>query len=170
MEDKIINRVAASNLITFDLEELYSSGKRVVLDIKDNLFQGLILKEKDFRDYIKVHNWSQFEGTHIAITCTADAIIPTWAFMLLAATLHPFAKTVVFGSAEDLERQLFQQKFNTIDWKKFTNEKVIIKGCSKVLVPVAVYVEAINRLQPFAASIMFGEACSTVPLFKQKKT
>ncbi len=169
MEEQIVNRVTASNLITFDLEELYSPGERVLLDIKDNLFQGLILKEKDFRDFIKDQDWSQFTDKHVAITCTADAIVPTWAFMLLATALHPFAKTTVFGSIEDLEKQIFQNQLNKVDWKKFANEKVVIKGCSKVLVPIAIYVEATNRLRPFAYSIMFGEACSTVPLFKQKK-
>ena len=167
-DTQIVNRVAASNLTTFDLEELHTPGERVLFDIKHNLFQGLILKELYFRNFIRDNNWPQFTGKHVAITCTADAIVPTWAFMLLATALHPFAETIVFGSSEDLERHLFQQKLNTIEWSKFTNKKVIIKGCSKVLVPVAAYVETVNRLRPFAASIMFGEACSTVPLYKQK--
>lgn len=169
MEDQIINRVTASNLITFDLEELYSPGERVLFDIKDLLFQGLILKEKDFRDFIRQHDWSEFKGKHVAITCSADAIVPTWAFMLLATVIQPFAQSVVFGSLEDLEKSLFFQKLQLVDWTKFVNEKVVIKGCSKVEVPVAAYVEAVNRLRPVASSIMFGEACSTVPLFKQKK-
>jgi len=169
MEDQITNRVTASNLITLDLEELYSPGERTLFDIKDLLFQGLILKEKDFRDFIKQHDWSAFRGKHVAITCSADAIVPTWAFMLLATVLQPFAQNVIFGSLEDLEKSLFLQKLNLVDWKKFVNEKVVIKGCSKVQVPVTAYVEAVNRLRPLASSIMFGEACSTVPLFKQKK-
>jgi hypothetical protein len=168
MEDQIINRVTASNLITLDLEELYSPGERTLFDIKDLLFQGLILKEKDFRDFIRQHDWSEFRGKHVAITCSADAIVPTWAFMLLATVLQPFAQNVIFGSLEDLEKTLFLQKLNLVDWKKFVNEKVVIKGCSKVEVPIAAYVEAVNRLRPHASSIMFGEACSTVPLFKQK--
>ena len=169
MEEQIINRVSASNLITFDLEELYSPGERVLVDIKDLLFQGLILKEKDFRDFIKTHDWTQFTGKHVAITCSADAIVPTWAFMLLATSLQPFAQNVVFGTLEDLEKNLFSGKLNLVDWSKFSNEKVVIKGCSKVQVPIAAYVETANRLRPFASSIMFGEACSTVPLYKQKK-
>ena len=169
MEDQIINRVSASNLIMFDLEELYSPSERVLFDIKDLLFQGLILREKDFRDFIKGHDWSQFRGKHVAITCSADAIVPTWAFMLLATSLHPFAQHVVFGTLEDLEKSLFSEKLNLIDWKKFSNEKVVIKGCSKVQVPITAYVETVNCLRPFASSIMFGEACSTVPLYKQKK-
>jgi hypothetical protein len=169
MEDQIINRVTASSLITFDLEELYTPGERVLFDVKDLLFQGLILKEKDFRDFVKGHDWLQFKGKHVAVTCSADAIVPTWAFMLLATVLQPHAQSVVFGSLEDLEKDLFLKKLNLIDWKKFDHEKVVIKGCSKIAVPVSAYVETANRLRPFAASIMFGEACSTVPLYKHKK-
>jgi hypothetical protein len=169
MDEQIINRVTSSSLITLDLEEMYTPGERVLFDIKDGLFQGLILKEKEFRDFVKNHDWAEYSGKHVAIICSADAIVPTWAFMLLATVLQPFARTVVFGTLDDLEENLFFQKLNLIDWKKFANEKVVIKGCSKVHVPVAAYVEATNRLRPFASSIMFGEACSTVPLFKQKK-
>jgi|SRR5579859_3344096 len=169
MDDQIINRVTASSLITFDLEELYTPGERVLFDVKDLLFQGLILKEKDFRDFIKQHDWLQFKGKHVAITCSADAVVPTWAFMLLATVLQPHVQSVIFGSLEDLEKELFQKKLNLIDWRKFAHEKVVIKGCSKVEVPVSAYVETVNLLRPFAASIMFGEACSTVPLYKQRK-
>lgn len=169
MEEQIINRVSASNLITFDLEELYSPGERVLFDIKDLLFQGLILKEKDFREFIKEHDWSHYTGKHVAITCSADAVVPTWAFMLLGIALQPFARVIVFGSLEDLERQLFYQRLHDFDWEKFRNGKVIIKGCSKVNVPISAYVEAVNHLQPIAASLMFGEACSTVPLSRKKK-
>ncbi len=169
MEEQIVNRVSASNLVTFDLEELYTPGDRQLLDIKDQLFQGLILKEKDFRDFIKTHDWSQYTGKHVAIICSTEAIIPTWAFMLLAVALQPYATTVVFGSLDDLERHLFNQKLSSVDWKKFQTAKVVVKGCSKVSVPVSAYVEVVNHLRPIAASIMFGEACSTVPLFKAKK-
>jgi len=168
MEDQIINRVATSSLVTFDLEELYSPGERTLFDLKDLLFQGLILKEKDLRDFIKDHDWSTYTGKYVAVTCTTDAIVPTWAFMLIALSLQPFAKFIVSGSLEDLERELFLQKLEVVDWKKFSNQKVVIKGCSKVDVPIPAYVEAIVQLRPFASSIMFGEACSTVPLFKQK--
>lgn len=169
MEEQIINRVSASNLVSFDLEELYTPGDRILFDIKDLLFQGLILKEKDFRDFIKAHDWSQYTSKHVAIICSADAIIPTWAFMLLSIALQPFATTVVFGTLDDLERQLFHQKLAAVDWKKFQNAKVVVKGCSKIQVPVSAYVEVVNRLRPISASIMYGEPCSTVPLFKAKK-
>lgn len=169
MEEQIVNRVSASNLVTFDLEELYTPGERHLFDIKDQLFQGLILKEKEFRDFIKAHDWSQYSGKHVAITCSADAIVPTWAFMLLSISLQPFASTIVFGSLNDLERQLFNQKLSAVDWQKFHQAKVVVRGCSKVAVPISAYVEVTNHLRPIAASIMFGEACSTVPLFKSKK-
>ncbi|MBS1505839.1 MAG: DUF2480 family protein [Bacteroidetes bacterium] len=169
MEEQIVNRVAASNLITFDLEELYPVGDRVSFDIKDLLFQGLILKEKDFRDFIKNHDWAQYTGKHVAVTCTADAIVPTWAFMVVAVALKPFASTVFFGSPDELENHLFMKKLDQVDWNKFLDAKVVVKGCSKVNVPVSAYVEVANRLQPLVSSLMFGEPCSTVPLFKRKK-
>lgn len=169
MDEQIVNRVAASNLITFDLEELYPVGDRVSFDIKDLLFQGLILKEKEFRDFVKNHDWAQYTGKHVAVTCTADAIVPTWAFMVVAVALKPFAATVFFGSPDELENHLFMQKLDQVDWNKFLDAKVVVKGCSKVNVPVSAYVEVANRLQPLVSSLMFGEPCSTVPLFKRKK-
>ena len=169
MEEQIVNRVSASNLVSFDLEELHTPGERVLFDIKDLLFQGLILKEKDFRDFIKTHDWTRYEGKHVAIICSADAIVPTWAFMLLSIALQPFAVTIIFGTLVDLERHLFHQKLAAVDWQKFENAKVVVKGCSKVHVPVSAYVEVVNHLRPLASSIMYGEPCSTVPLFKAKK-
>ncbi len=168
--DEIINRVAASPLITFDLEELYTKGDRIVFDIKDQLFEGVILKEKDFRAFIKNHNWSQYQGKNIAIICSADAIVPTWAYMLLSVALQPIASAIIFGSLAELESYLFQQSLSAIDWQQYKGAKVVIKGCSKVVVPVSAYVEVTNRLRPIAASIMYGEACSTVPLYKKSKT
>jgi hypothetical protein len=165
---EIINRITTSTLVTLDLEEYYTQGERVILDIKPWLFQELILKEKDFRDHIKSHNWSQYEGKLVAIACSADAIVPTWAYMLVTIAMQPFAKFVCFGSTDELETQLYSRALREIDWQKFNNAKVVIKGCSKVEVPIATYVEATNYLRPIAASIMFGEPCSTVPLFKKK--
>lgn len=168
MEKEILNRVSNSQLVTFDLEELYTSGERVLFDIKSLLFQELILREKDFRDFIKSHDWSQYANKYVAITCSADAVIPTWAYMLLTATLQPYAAMVVYGSLQDLETMLFKQSLDKIDWKKYSNAKVVIKGCSKLEVPISSYVEVTNRLRPVASSIMFGEPCSTVPVFKKK--
>jgi len=169
MENEIINRVAQSPLVTFDLEKLYVPGERVLVDIKDQLFQEMILKEKDFRDYIKSTDWSSYKNKFVAITCSADAIVPTWAFMLLSIALEPHASKIVFGSLDDLENQIFQEELNKIDYESYRDAKFVIKGCSKVNVPVAVYVEATNRLRPITSSIMFGEPCSTVPLYKRPK-
>ena len=166
--EEITNRVSNSQLITFDLEEHYTPGERVVFDIKDFLFQNIILKEKEFRDSIKSYDWSQYLGKHVAIVCSADAIIPTWAFMLLSISLQPYAKRVVFGNLGELETQLFYDALSKVNWEKYRDKKMIIKGCSKVEVPLSAYVEVTNQLRSIAGSIMFGEACSTVPLFKKK--
>ncbi|MBX2897139.1 MAG: DUF2480 family protein [Cyclobacteriaceae bacterium] len=168
MEKEIINRVNSSQLVTFDLEEFYTPGERVLFDVKTLLFQELILREADFRDFVKAHDWSQYQNKLVAITCSADAIVPTWAYMVLASSLQPFAKAVVFGSLQDLETHLFEQVLNKTDWQKFEKAKVVVKGCSKLAVPVSAYVLAINRLRPVAQSIMYGEPCSTVPVFKKK--
>jgi len=168
MENEIVNRVSSSQLISFDLEELYTPGERFLFDIKPLLFQQLVLKEKDFRAFIKSHDWSQYEKKYVAITCSADAVVPTWAYMLLGSALQPYAAVVIFGSLLDLEISLFKQALDKIDWEKYSNAKVVIKGCSKVEVPVSAYVEATNRLRAIASSIMFGEPCSTVPVFKKK--
>lgn len=167
--DQIINKVTNSKLVTFDLEEYFQPGVRVLLDIREQLYQDLIIKEKDFREFIKQHDWTQYQGKFVAVHCSVDVIIPTWAFMLLAIALQPFAQRVIYGTLDDLETDLFKESLQRVDWSQFTEAKVVIKGCSKVDVPVAVYVEAAMKLKPFAASMMFGEPCSTVPLWKKAK-
>lgn len=170
MENKeIVNRVSNSALVTFDLESLYQPGERVWFDIKDLLFEGLILKEKDFRAYLKTQDWSAYKNKFVAVGCSADAIIPTWAFMLLALSLTPFARKVIYGSPEDLERILYTEILDQVDWEEFRGAKVVVKGCSKVKVPIQAYVDTVSRLHPLASSIMFGEPCSTVPLFKKAR-
>ena len=166
--NEIINRVASSALVTFDIEEFYTPGERIVLDIKDQLYHGLVLKEKDFRDYIKSTDWSFYTNKLVAITCSADAIVPTWSYMLLGIALQPFAARIVFGDADKLEEQLYREKLDAIDWEKFRGQKVVIKGCSKYNVPAALFVEVSVRLRPIVSSLMFGEPCSTVPLFKRR--
>lgn len=168
LEEQIINKVALSGLITLDMEEHYPSGERVIYDIKDNLFMGLILKEKDFRAFIKDHDWEQYSGKHVAITCSEEAIVPLWAYMLLAVHLEPYASTVIFGDAEDLEKKLFDQLLSTFDWEVYRDARVVVKGCSDKQIPAEVYVEITRRLRPIVKSLMFGEPCSTVPLYKQK--
>jgi hypothetical protein len=169
VSDPIINRVANSALITFNLEDYYSSGERVVYDIRQNLYQDLILKEKDFRVFVKEHNWQHYEGKNVALTCTTDAVIPTWAYMLLSSAISPFANIVVFGDLEALEQALFQQALAKIDLEEFKDQRVVIKGCSKVEVPVFAYVEIMRLLQPMTKSLMYGEPCSTVPIYKANK-
>jgi hypothetical protein len=168
-EKDIVNRVASSPLVTFDLEELYLPGDRVLVDIKDQLFQELILKEKDFRNFIKNTDWSAYKNKFVAITCSADAIIPHWAYMLLTSALQPHARTIVFGTLQDLETKIFFDQLSKIDFHKYKDAKIVIKGCSKVNVPAAVYVEATRLLMPCASSIMFGEPCSTVPVYKKSR-
>jgi hypothetical protein len=167
MEEEIVNRVKSSALVTLDLEEFYTPGERIFFDIKPFLFQELILKEKDFRAGLKSIDWSVFNDKHVSIGCTADAIIPTWAYMLLAIALKSHAKTIFFGSLADLEKQLFRQAIASINWQNYANAKVIVKGCSKIEVPTEIFVEVTARLNEVVSSIMFGEACSTVPLFKR---
>lgn len=170
MEKQIVNRVASSGLITFDLEKYYPKGGRVILDIKDLLFEGIILKEKDLRDFIKQHNWQQYENKFVGITCSADAIIPTWAFMLITTALQPYAAMIHYGDLDQLEERLFQIELSKINWEEFRGKKIVVKGCSSINVPVSVYVEVTLCLLPVASSIMFGEPCSTVPLFKAPKS
>jgi Protein of unknown function (DUF2480) len=166
--EEIINRVQSSSLTTLDLEELYTPGDRFFFDIKPLLFQELILKEKDFRNSLKNNDWSVYKDKHVAIGCTADAIVPTWAYMLVSIALSPFAKTIHFGSIEELEKKLFWSALSKTNWEQYANAKVVVKGCSKIEVPTEVYVEVAAQLKNVAASIMFGEACSTVPLYKRQ--
>ena len=169
MEAEIVNKVDSSGLVTIDLELLYPQGERVLIDIKNQLFQGLILREKDFREYIKSMDWSTFKDKYVAITCSADAIVPTWAFMLLTSVLEPFAKKVVFGNLEVLETLLFQEALAKLDLSAYHDAKIVVKGCGKLPVPNAAYVELTRLLRPLAKSIMYGEPCSTVPLYKKAK-
>tara|TARA_B110001450_G_C17597952_1_gene471664 strand:+ start:386 stop:895 length:510 start_codon:yes stop_codon:yes gene_type:complete len=169
MAEEIINRVVNSKLKTFDLEEIYPEGERIVLDIKDWLFQELILKEKDFRAFVKKHDWSQYKNSFVAVSCSVDAIIPSWAFMLVVSELTSFANKVVIGDLELLETAIYQELISFLDLKEYNNAPVIIKGCANKPIPNSAYAFLIEKLQPIATSIMFGEACSTVPLYKLKK-
>ncbi|MGE0770064.1 MAG: DUF2480 family protein [Cyclobacteriaceae bacterium] len=168
MPDEIVNKVAASHLITLDLELLRPNGERVPLDIKERLYKGLILREKEFRDFVRTNDWEKYRGQHVAIFCSADAIVPTWAYMLMAVNLQPVAATVFFGSLERLEEELYVKKLNELDWSAYDGAKVVVKGCSKFNVPLSIYVEVAARLRGRAQSIMYGEPCSTVPLFKKR--
>ena len=163
----IVNRVAQSQLITIDLEDYYPKGERVLLDIKDWLFEGIVLREKEFRAYISEHNWSQYQNKYVAIYCSTDAIVPGWAYMLVATKLQPFTKNVVQGSLQDLETSNYQTIIENLDLSQFTGKPVIIKGCSNKPVPQNAYLWITQKLLPIAKSVMYGEACSSVPLFKK---
>jgi hypothetical protein len=168
IQENIVNRVAQSGLISLDPAELYPAGERIVYDIKENLFHGLMLREKDFREFIKQHDWSQYQGKHVAITCSSDAIVPTWAYMLLGNKMAPFASTIVFGNLELLETVLFDRAVNKLDVEKYRDERIVIKGCGDTPVPVSAYVDLTAKLTGVAKSIMYGEPCSTVPIYKRK--
>lgn len=168
MSDEIINRVANSKLVTIDLEDYYPKGNRVLFDIKDWLFEGFVLREKDFRTHVAEFDWSQYQDCYIALTCTSDAIIPGWAFMLLSIQLEPYAKKIVVGTLETLEISIYQDVISNLDVSEFINKPIIIKGCSKKPVPENAYIMLATKLKPVAKSIMYGEACSSVPLYKKK--
>jgi hypothetical protein len=167
--EKTLNKVVSSSIITFDLEDLYPKGERITYDLKINLFQELILKEKDFREFVKNYDWSQYEGKFVNIICSADAIVPMWAFMVVLSNIQPFAKKVIIGTSEELESELYRDIFTSFDWQQFEGAKVVIKGCSKIQIPNYVYGEITRRLAPIAKLIMFGEACSSVPVYKKPK-
>ncbi|GAA4944854.1 DUF2480 family protein [Algibacter agarivorans] len=168
MKDDIINRVANSKLITIDLEDYYPKGTRVLFDIKDWLFEGFVLREKDFRNQIAAFDWSQYQDYYIALTCSSDAIIPGWAYMLLSIQLETYAKKIVIGTLDNLETSIYQDIINNLDVSDFKDKPIIIKGCSNKPVPQNAYIMLSNKLKPIVKSIMYGEACSSVPLYKNK--
>lgn len=167
MAGEVVNRIANSPIVTFKLEEYYPEGERVLIDIKDQLFQGLILREKDFRAWVKEHDWTQYQDKYVAITCSTDAIVQVWAYMLLETRLHPYAKYIHFGTLEEMEKELFFQAMDSIDFSAYADRPVVIKGCSDIKIPEAVYVEATRRMMPFAKKLSYGEPCSTVPLYRK---
>ncbi|MDF4201583.1 DUF2480 family protein [Maribacter sp. SA7] len=168
MQDEIVNKVAQSKLITFNLEDYYPQGNRVVLDIKDWLFEGFILKEKEFRAFVDAHDWSQYEGAYVAMHCSTDAIVPGWAYLLLSVKLSGIAKKAIQGTLVDLETSIYQSIIENIDISEYQDKLVIIKGCSNKPVPANAYLFLSERLKPVVKSIMYGEACSSVPLYKRK--
>ena len=168
-KDVIINRVTKSGLVTLDLENFLDSNERVIYDIKDNLYQGLILKEKEFRMFIKEHDWEQYSNKNIGLICSVDAIVPTWAYMLITSKLEPYANFVIFGDLDDLETALVNRAFDKVDFSEFQDAKVVIKGCADLRAPEYMFVETTRRLRPYAASIMYGEPCSTVPIYKRPR-
>lgn len=168
MADEILNRVAASKLVTFDLEDYYPAGRRVLLDIKEWLYEEIILKEKDFRESIANHDWEQYKDAFVALNCSSDAIVPAWAYMLITTALQPYAKQVVVGDLEILETAVYQSVIDKIEVSQYIDKPIIIKGCTSKPVPPNAYLWVTLKLQNVAKSIRYGEACSSVPLYKKK--
>ena len=164
---EIKNRVAESKLVTIDLEDYYPDGNRIQFDIKDWLFEGLVLREKDFRASVKAHDWSQYDQSYVCLFCSSDAIIPDWAYMLITINLMGIAKKVILGDLAHLESILYTSIISDIDLSEYKDMPVIIKGCSHKPVPTNALIMLTERLVPVAKSIMFGEACSAVPLHKK---
>jgi hypothetical protein len=166
--EEIVNKVAGSGIVNIDLEEFYTEGERIIFDIKPHLFQELILKEKPFREFIKLNDWSLYRNKIVGIVCSADAIVPTWAYMLITLALEPYATRTFFGDLNEVENLLFTEKLAALDPTKYKDARIVIKGCGDKKVPVNAFVQVTALLKPVAKSIMYGEPCSTVPLYKAK--
>ncbi len=168
MEEVFVNKVAESGLISFDLEEYYPKETIKIFDLKAFLFMGLILKEKDYRAALLATDWEQYRDTIVGITCSADAVIPMWANMLAASYLQPIAKEVVFGDEKKVIELALIKNLSKVNGEDFTDKRIVVKGCGDVSIPEIAYVEITNKLRPFVKSIMYGEPCSTVPIYKKK--
>jgi len=169
-EQPLVNRVKKSPLVTLNLETYYPDFPIVEFDLKDFLFKGLLLREKEFRTAIQEIDWSMYEGQVLCVTCSTDAIIPVWAYMLVASEAAPFVIESFHGKKEQYLQFYFKEQIKAEDWTKYKNGLIVIKGCSEKEVPHSAYLDLTAALQPHARSIMFGEACSTVPVFKKKKS
>jgi len=169
MDQPLVNRVANSGLITIKLEEFFPPQELATFDLKDYLFIEMILKEKDFREALKEHNWEQYQGKILLVYCSADAVIPVWAYMLVATYAAPYAKDIFQGTADDFYRSYFLRQLDQLDMEQYRDQRLVIKGCSDHPVPPAAYLEITRKLQPLAKSIMYGEPCSTVPVYKQPR-
>jgi hypothetical protein len=165
----LVNRVATSGLVTIDLEEMFPAGEIVPFDLKGYLFMELILKEKDFREALNALDWEQFRDKNLAVFCSTDAIIPMWAYMLVATHAAPYVADIALCEPTEFVHQAFLKKIAALDIQEYEGKRLVIKGCSDKPVPAAAYLEITHRLQPIALSIMFGEPCSTVPVFKKAK-
>jgi len=167
MMEPIVNRVAESEIEVYNLDALWDGAPVVELDIEPFLVEGLILREKVFREHVQAHDWAQYGGMHLAVYCSADAIVPTWAYMLIASKLDGVARSVAFGRKEDLVREYFTRALADEDWARYQDRIVVVKGCGTGLVPVSAYVGAVRQLQRVARKLMYGEPCSSVPLWRR---
>ena len=169
MEAEFVNKVAESGIITLDLEDFYPKDETAVFDMKDHLFMGLIFKEKDFREVMKNLDLTPYKDKNIALTCSADAVIPVWAYMLVASYLQPVAKEIIFGDADFLHKTLFLKNIEQINVENYKDQRVVIKGCGELPISETAYVAITNQLRPVVKSIMYGEPCSTVPVYKKPR-
>ena len=169
VEKPLVNRVASSGIITFNLELYFPKEAVLTFDLKDYLFMELILKEKDFREALKAHDWTQYEGKNLCVFCSADAIIPTWAYMLVATYATPFAQSIVQADETTFYKMHYHQVIQSLDTEEFRDKRIVIKGCSNKPVPASAYVDLTKALRPVAKTIMYGEPCSTVPLYKKPR-
>lgn len=170
MAEEIVNKVAESKLVTFNLEDYYPEGERILFDLSDWLYEGFVLREKEFRTSAKEHDWSAYKGKYVALTCSTDAIVPAWAYMLITTYLQPFTKKVISGNLEELETILYSEIIFKLDVSDLADKPVIVKGCSRKPVPKNAYLLLIEKLQPVVKSLFYGEACSSVPLYKKTKS
>ncbi len=166
---ELVNRVAQSGLITLDLETFFPNEPIVSFDLKQYLFMEMILKEKDFREALDAHDWAQYTGQILAVYCSADAIIPMWAYMLVATHAAPYAADIVQATPGQVPQVIFSKKLAALDIEQYEGKRMVIKGCSDKPVPPSAYLDITKRLRPIVKSIMFGEPCSTVPVFKSAK-
>lgn len=165
----LVNKVAQSGIVSFDLETYFPDTENIAsFDLKDYLFKGLILREKDFREALGQIDWNTYSGKYLAVFCSADAIIPNWAYMLIAANAQPFVLDIIMGDADTAVKKIYADTLSKLDLAQFIDQRVVIKGCSDKPVPVDAYLEVTKILRPVAKSIMYGEPCSTVPVFKKK--
>lgn len=165
----IENKVAKSGLITLDLMDFIRDKELAIIDIKEQLWQGLALKEKDFREFVNTNDWSQYQGQLVGVYCSADAIIPHWAYMLLAAALKPFAQQFFFGNKNELKQKIILEAINQINPEDYVDARVIVKGCGELDLNPDAYLNLTNKLQPVVKSLMYGEPCSTVPIYKKPR-
>ena len=168
MENEIINKVASSPLLTVDLEEYYPKNEIIVFDLKPYLFMELILKEKDFRASLLDIDWKIYQDKIVAVTCSTDAVIPVWAYMLVATYLEPIATDIVMGDEHAAVKQVLLKRINKIDVNEYKDKRIVIKGCGELAIGEFAYMEITRLLRPVAKSIMYGEPCSTVPIYKKK--
>ncbi|MGH1335208.1 MAG: DUF2480 family protein [Aureispira sp.] len=167
-EKPLVNRVAKSGIITLNLEDYYPQEEILVFDIKDYLFRGLILREKDFRAVVAEHDWTQYQDKNLVIYCSTDAIVPIWAYQLATIEATPYARQIIHGSVEDFVIAHYYSHLQALDLQNYADQRIVIKGCSDKPVPISAYMELARLLTPVAKKIMYGEPCSMVPLYKKK--